>query len=769
VRSEPGVLISCLLLTSLALPALGEPQEKATTRDREFETQIRPLLDTYCVACHGPKKQKAKVDLSSARAEADLAKDVSQWLQVSKQIKTHAMPPEEEKKQPGDAERDRLVAWLDAALDRIDDRAPRDPGRVTLRRLNRAEYNNTIRDLIGLDLHPADDFPLDDVSEGFDTLGEVLSLPPLLLERYLDAGNRILDQAVFSDGPAPFLSKTLAAAELAKEGVKDGALDLPLEKEVGVSVSVPVDGRYQIRIRASQKKAAEGAAILAVKLDDVDMTLLRVEAEQGKAQEVVGVFPLLAGTRKLRLRHTPPRAANKGDPLPETHLSLEQVEISGPEKSVSHRRIFFVDGDTRDDARKVLDRFASRAFRRPLEAGESDRLLGVYDAAKARGRSFAASVRQGLWSVLVSPHFLFRVERDASDRDEHGACRLNDWELASRLSYFLWSSMPDAPLLELAAKGRLRDPAVLREQSRRMLADPRSRAFVDNFAGQWLGLRRLEQIQPDHDLFPTFTEPLRRAMIDEAWTFFDHVLRDDRSILELVDADYTYVNEPLAKHYGLKGVKGDAMRRVELKESPRGGVLTMAGTLTLTSHPTRTSAVKRGKWVLDELLGAPPPPPPPNVPELNEASKNRPDAKTLSLRERLELHRADPQCFGCHRRMDVLGLGLENFDPIGRWRESDAGKRIESAGTLPTGERFLNPAQLKRILVSSKDDFARALTEKLFVYALGRSAERGDRREIRRVVEALKRNDYRFSTLIEEVAVSYPFRYRRVSARENAR
>jgi hypothetical protein len=762
-------LISWFVLTLLALPAQGDPQEKTTSRDKEFETRIRPLLETYCASCHGPKKQKAKVELASAQGEGDLAKDVPKWLQVVKQLKNHAMPPEDEKKQPSDADRDRLIIWLDAALDRIDERSPRDPGRVTLRRLNRAEYNNTIRDLIGLDLRPADDFPLDDVSDGFDTQGEVLSLPPLLLERYLDAASRILDQAVVSEGPLPVLSKSLSASDLAKDGVKDGAVDMGLERQVAVSIAVPADGRYEIRVRAAQKKGAEGTAILAVKLDDVDMTLLRVDAEQGKAQDYVGSFPLLAGTRKLQLRHTPHRAPNKGDPTPETHLYLEHVEISGPEKTRIHRQIFFIDGDTRDDARKILDRFATRAFRRPPAPGESDRLLALYDEAKSKGRSFAASVRQGLWSVLVSPHFLFRVERDGSERDEYGACRLNDWELASRLSYFLWSSMPDAPLLELASTGKLRDPAVLRDQARRLLADPRSRAFVDNFAGQWLGLRRLEQIQPDHDLFPTFTETLRRAMIDEAWTFFDHVLRDNRSVLDLVDADYTYLNEPLAKHYGIKGVKGDAMRRVELQESPRGGVLTMAGTLTLTSHPTRTSAVKRGKWVLDELLGAPPPPPPPNVPELSEASKNRPDAKSLSLRERLELHRADPRCFGCHRRMDVLGLGLENFDPIGRWRESDGDRKIEVAGTLPTGERFLNPRQLKNILAAGKEEFARALTEKLFVYALGRSSERGDRREIRRVVDALQRNDYRLSTLIEEVALSYPFRYRRPSAREESR
>ncbi|RPH43807.1 MAG: DUF1588 domain-containing protein, partial [Planctomycetota bacterium] len=266
-----------------------------------------------------------------------------------------------------------------------------------------------------------------------------------------------------------------------------------------------------------------------------------------------------------------------------------------------------------------------------------------------------------------------------------------------------------------------------------------------------------------------FNETLRRAMIEEPSLFFERLMRDDRSILELIDADYTYLNEPLAKHYGIKDVKGDAMRRVDLKDPNRGGVLTMAGILTLTSHPTRTSAVKRGKWILDEILGAPPPPPPPNVPELNEASKDRPDAKTLSLRQRLELHRADPQCFGCHRRMDTLGLGMENFDPIGRWRANENGKRLDVAGVLPTGEKFSTPGRLKKILAGCKDDFARAIVGKMLVFALGRSIERGDRREIKRVVESLRRNEYRFSTLIEEVVVSYPFRHRRPIRKEESR
>ena len=736
------VLVSAVAAIALA----AVPQQK------EFETQVRPALATYCVGCHGGSKPKAKLDLS---APSDVARDSARWLEVLKQLKTRAMPPDDAKKPLPEAEREKLVSAIDAALDRVDERAPRDPGRVTIRRLNRAEYNNTIRDLIGLDLRPADDFPQDDVGEGFDTVGEVLTLPPLLLDKYVDAAERILERAMVADGPAVLLEKKFEAASLTKEKPVDGAIELRFDQGLAQTmIAVPADGRYELRVRGRQEKSPEGRAIVGIRVDGVDTGLVNVPSEEGVYSTS---FELQRGERRLAIHHTPPKAYDaKKDVIPDTRLFLKEFEIAGPERSASHQRIFFV-----EDARKVLERFATRAFRRPLVAGELDRLVKLYDGARTQGKNFAGAVRIGLWSILVSPHFLFRVERGSGERDEFGSIKLGDWELASRLSYFLWSTMPDETLLDLAAKGRLRDPAVLKEQARRMLADPRSRALVDNFAGQWLGLRKLEQVQPDREMFPQFTEAVRRAMHDEAWYFFANLIREDRSVLELIQADYTFMNEPLAKLYGIKMIAGDSMRRVPLSDPNRGGVITMAAILTLTSHPTRTSAVKRGKWILDEILGAPPLPPPPNVPELNEASKNRPDAKTLTLRQRLELHRADPQCFGCHRRMDVLGLGLENFDAIGRWREKDGPKAIDPSGTLPTGESFSSPGGLKKILAGCKEDFARTLAEKMFVYAPGRTLERGDRREIKRAIEDLKKGDYRFSALVESVVSGYPFRYRR--------
>jgi uncharacterized protein DUF1592/uncharacterized protein DUF1588/uncharacterized protein DUF1587/uncharacterized protein DUF1585/uncharacterized protein DUF1595/cbb3-type cytochrome c oxidase subunit III len=751
-----GAIFLLAGLAGLAAGAGGQapPQEK------EFETLVRPLLATYCMSCHGGAKPKAKLDLSGAKGEGDLAHDPGRWLDLLKQLKTRAMPPDDAKKALPDGDREKLAAWIDAALDRVDERAPRDPGRVTLRRLNRAEYNNTIRDLVGLDLRPADDFPPDDVGEGFDTVGDILTLPPLLLDKYVDAADRILDKAMVASGPVEFLEKRVEAETLTKEKAANGTVELKCDQGLStITLVVPADGRYELRLRGRQDKSPDGRAVVGVRVDGVDTALVTVPAEEGV---YATSFELQRGERRLQVHHSAPKAIDaKKETNPDTRLHLDWIEVAGPERSASHRRLFSVEGEDRDAARTILERFATRAFRRPLAPGELDRVLKLFDAGRKEGKGFAAAVRQGLWSVLVSPHFLFRVERDSADRDEAGSVRLNGWELASRLSYFLWSTMPDPALLDLAASGTLRDPQVLREQARRMLADPRSRAFVDNFAGQWLGLRKLDQVQPDREMFPQFTEAVRRAMADEASYFFANLVHEDRSILELILADYTFVNEPLARIYGMKGITGDAMRRVPLPDANRGGVVTMAGILTLTSHPTRTSAVKRGKWILDEILGAPPPPPPPNVPELNEASKNRPDAKTLTLRQRLELHRADPQCFGCHRRMDVLGLGLENFDAIGRWREKDGAKAIDPSGTLPTGESFSSPGGMKKILAAAKEDFSRALTEKLCVYALGRTLERGDRRELKRMVEELRKHEYRFSALVESLVTSYPFRFRR--------
>ena len=740
-----------LLTTPAADPAAGPGLPARFARD------ARPLLDRYCSSCHGAKVRKADVDFSPYRDQAT-AERSDVWYDALAQLNAFAMPPVGSP-QPTAGERARLIGWLEATADRLDETAPRTPGRVPPRRLTRAEYDNTVRDLIGLDLRPADDFPPDDVAHGFDTAADALSLPPSLLEKYLAAAETILERAIVPDGPLEVFDRTTAGKDM--PGVRDAGWRL--EAEGGVPLDVPATGDYEVRV-ACGRSGPEGVPATAVlKVDGVDSAVWTVTAAAGEPEEVAAVVPLREGKRRVSVRHTWHTAAvPKGEALPDVRLTVAAVRVVGPLRAVAHRRIFATEPGPavtdRDAARAVVGRFATRAFRRPAAPAEVDRLTALYDRGRAAGKTHVEAARVPLLAVLVSPHFLFKVERGEGPVDDAGAVRLTGHELATRLSYFLWSGPPDDELLGLAADQTLHDPAVLAAQVKRMLADPRAAALAEHFAGQWLGLRRLDTAAPDRALFRGFTDPLRRAMADEVRMQFAAVARGDRSVLELLHADSTFLNEDLARHYGIRGVTGPHMREVPLSDPARGGVVTSAAVLTLTSHPTRTSPVKRGKWLLDEVLGAPPPPPPPDVPELAEPPAGRPAATTL--RERLERHRADPQCAGCHARMDALGLGLENFDAVGRWRDKDGGRPVSAAGELPGGERFASPAALKQVLLAHKGEFARCLTEKVFVYALGRGLGRSDRREVKRVADALETDGWRFSTLVTEVVRSYPFRYR---------
>jgi hypothetical protein len=557
------------------------------------------------------------------------------------------MPPED-RPQPSPEEVTRLAAGIKVALQEQDSKAPAspNPGRVTIRRLNRAEYNNTIRDLVGVDFRPADDFPADDVGYGFDNVGDVLSLPPLLLEKYLSAAERISERAI---------------------------------------------------------------------------------------------------------RARPP-AWRSGELLPE-----------------SHRRIIFRDpgspAEVPQAARAILERFATRAYRRPVTSAETDRHLTLVELAIQNGDSFERGVQLAVEAILVSPHFLFRVELDSRMRGTGPTTPSGDrvewignFELASRLSYFLWSSMPDEELFRSAADGRLRDPEELERQARRMIEDPKAQALVDNFAGQWLQIRNLKVVNPDRQKFPGFDEPLRTAMLRETELFFLAVMREDRSILEFLDADYTYLNERLARHYGLPGVAGEQFRRVHLDDPARGGLLTQASILTVTSNPNRTSPVKRGKWMLEQVLGSPTPPPPPEVSPLKEDSRA---GTTDSVRRKMEQHRTQTSCAICHNRLDPLGFGLENYDGIGGWREQDGGLPIDASGALPSGESFQGPAQLKAVLRSRGREFARCLAEKLLIYALGRGLEDTDRPAVDQIVKDVEENQFRFSALVLGIVQSDPFRKRR--------
>jgi len=593
--------------------------------DAPFAATLAPFLKSHCAKCHGGSSPEAELSLERYRDSAHIQTDYAVWEKVLKMLSERQMPPDDEP-QPSEADRQAAIRAIEAEMAKFDCGGERHPGRVTIRRLNRVEYNNTIRDLIGIDFKPADDFPSDDVGNGFDNIGDVLSIPPILLEKYLAAAESIVEKA-FAD-----------------QAARD--------------------------------------RILAVK----------------------------------------------------------------PEPDGSNRRQVM---------RQNLATFATRAFRRPTTDDELSRIYRIVQFARDLGSSDEEAMQSGLQAILSSPHFLFRVELDPAADDADGIRELNDYELASRLSYFVWSSMPDEELFTLARQGTLRQPEVLRAQAARMLRDPKSKSLIKDFAGQWLQLRDLPNLTPDQELFPAFDEELRQAMLQETELFLEALIREDRSVLDLLNADFSYVNERLARHYGLTGVEGDEFRRVKLPDQRRG-VLTHGSILLLTSNPTRTSPVKRGKWILDNILGEPPLPPPAGVPELDEGVE-----LLGSLRERMEQHRADESCAVCHRQMDTLGFGLENFDAIGAWRVRDGQAEIDASGSLPGGYDFRSPKELMELLKEQhKQQFCRCLTQKMLTYALGRGLEPYDRCAVDTIMKKLAEDDFRFSSLVTGIVTSDPFMLR---------
>ena len=760
-----GLLFAGALL--LLWPRFRPPQASRaeTAAAHGYAAEIRPILSTHCYSCHGNKKAKAKLNLEAFLDEASVVKARKTWKKIYDQIQAREMPPQEKPRLPV-PDLEKLTSWLEALLDRPDPSAPRDPGRVVLRRLNRIEYRNTIRDLVGVDFNPnAEDFPSDDVGYGFDNIGDVLSMPPILMEKYLAAAEKILGQAIQTEDRYRPAVRRFEARSMQVQGggsVPEGDFLVMFANGEGVlPIEISQAGNYVLRIRAAGDQAGSEPARMALKVDDRPIRVIDVAVSRKEAKVYEEKVELRPGSRRISTSfindyYNPEAKPKERD----RNLVLDYLELVGPvdqkapEPPESHRRIIFtkpgLSVSKRQAATEIVGRFARLAFRRPVAPAELERFLGLYDLAEKQGDSFEASIRLALEGILVSPHFLFRIERSSG--------RLNGHELACRLSYFLWNTMPDAELFDAAEKGTLREPASFEAQVRRMLRDPKARSLAENFAIQWLQLRRLETQSPDPKRFPSWDEKLRAAMHDEAVLLFDEVVREDRSVLELLGARYTYLNERLAAHYGIPGVKGPQMRRVELEDPRRGGVLTLGAVLTVTSNPTRTAAVKRGKWVLETILGTPPPPPLPDAGELKDETE---EDRKLSLRQRLEKHRADPSCANCHKRMDPIGFAFENYDAIGAWRDRDGPHAIETAASLPDGSSFRGPVELKALLLTRKDDFVRCLAEKMATYALGRGVEFYDASTVKAIRGALAGQQYRFSTLILEIARSYPFQYRR--------
>ncbi len=635
-----------------------------------------------------------------------------------------------------------------------------DPGRVTQRRLNRYEYDNTIRDLLAVDFHPAADFPADDSGYGFDNIGDVLSLSPVLMDKYLAAAEKIAAIAIPSGAlPKPGFQR-YSRSENMLPGKSPGlriSNQFPAEGDYDFSIGVRgKPDTSQVTISLDDKTL--GPVAIETKLDDRRTAEIRVHAPFGT--HIVSL-DLAGGSNPPALAATEEETK---DGKPPVQPGISYLEIRGPYNPVapplseSYLRVFpcgHAPGHhTLECARTDLAALARRAYRRPVTAQEVDDLARFVETARQQGESLEQGMRVALEAMLVSPRFLFRIESDANPATHN----LDGFELATRLSYFLWSSLPDEELFQLAASGRLPSPEVLDTQIHRMLADPKAKALAESFGGQWLETRNLESIRPDPIRFPMFDDDLRRDMQQESALFFESVIEEDRSILDFLDADYTFLNERLANFYGIPSVEGNEFRRVVLPPgSHRGGILTQAAVLTVSSYPARTSPVLRGKWVLENILNTPPPPPPPNVPNLDEKAIGA----SASLRQQLEQHRANPACRACHARMDPLGFGLENYDAIGHWRTHDGNFPVDATGTLPRGQSFSGPDGLKALLLQDKDAFARCLAGKLLTYALGRGLLPEDLVTVKSIVSRIAADNYRFSSLVRAIAASPAFEMRR--------
>lgn len=733
-----------------------------------YEKQIVPLLDKYCYSCHGHGKKKGDFALDIYKAQADAVNDPKAWEKVLENLRSHTMPPEE-KPQPKLEEVELVSKWIEAQVFACDCDNP-DPGRVTLRRLNRAEYNNTIRDLVGVNFQPADDFPADDSGYGFDNIGDVLSVPPVLMEKYLAAAEKIMEAAIVAEDPAKARIRRYPGAELDGSAPTDvidgGGKKLTREGDIFVRFTVTQPGEYALRAMAYGDQFGPEPPKMKFRLNKEDLQTFDVPSESDKPQLFEVKVRPAAGTNRFSAAYLN-NLVNNSDKDPkkrgDRNLNIEYLEVAGPldvplpPLPETHRRIFFTDGaptNKTEYARAIVQRFANRAFRRPAKSEEVDRLVRFVPMAMKQGDTFERGVQLALEAVLVSPNFLFRGELQPEPNNPKAVHPINDYALASRMSYFLWSTMPDAELLALAEKRKLRRN--LDAQVKRMLKDPRSRALVENFGGQWLQLRNLRIASPDAKTFPGYDDALRLAMQQETEAFFEHIVREDRPVLDFLNANYTFVNGRLAKHYGIGGVAGEKFQRVSLKGTGRAGVLTQGAILTLTSNPTRTSPVKRGKYVLENILGTPPPPAPPNVPELKEVKL------TGTLRQRMEQHRENPTCASCHARMDPIGFGFENFDGVGAYRQKDEEFPIDPSGQLVSGESFNGATALAAMLAKRKrEEFVRCLSEKMLTYAIGRGPEFYDKCALDEIAKGVSRRGYRFSSLIREIVQSVPFQQRR--------
>jgi hypothetical protein len=786
-----------------------------------FSASTDPIqfVQTNCNACHNASVASGGIDFTSLSKADTFVVNRDVWEKAAGKIKAGEMPPPGLAKPPA-ADTAGVTAFLESEFARQDAAIKAEPGRVSARRLNRAEYNNTVRDLLGVDIHPADSFPADQAAFGFDDISDALAINPVLLEKYADAADRSVRTAIY--GPEklkPSMHHYPFAVRLnLTRGQKVKAPDAAHYDLTGLSSlhashvihRFPVDGTYSFRVvfnghRPNQSMPAQGAVWIDGKMIqelDVDATDLEGQVREFRAKvsagdhlvscsylkEYHGLPPSYGGPEPSSRPPVPLISAHgklseqdietlrklgttiKTDSI-ETRIDnrFESIDIGGPFDQTggplaqSRRRVFVCDKQTPACAREIIGSFAQRAFRRPVAAKEIEPYIGIYGLVRKQGDSFSEGIVAALDAVMVSPKFIYRIESDRQAEAGRTAVPVSGYEMASRLSYFLWSTMPDEELLHLAGENRFCEPAVLDAQVRRMLRDEKARALVENFAGQWLQFRNIDVVRPDNERFPDFDESLRYSMRRETELFVENIVRHDGSILDFLDANYSFLNERLARFYGVPDVAGPEFRRVDMSATNRGGgILAQSGILTISSYSTRTSPVLRGKWILENLLNDPPPAPPASVPALDDTKIGQ----SASLRQQMEAHRSNAVCASCHSKMDPLGFGLENLNAIGAWRDSEGKFPVDSSGVLPGGQKFQGPNELKKLLLERRTAFVAGLSEKMLTYALGRGLERYDRPALQTIEAGVAAHDYKFSQLVTEVVSSLPFQMKRVGDSE---
>jgi len=753
----------------------------------------KATIDQYCVTCHSTRLKSGDLVLENADV-AHVATNVEVWEKVVRKLRAGVMPPQGARR-PDDATMHALIASLETSLDQAAAAQP-NPGRPLLHRLNRAEYRNAIRDLLNLDVDVTALLPPDDSAYGFDNISDVLGVSPSLQERYLTAAGRVSRLAV-GDLAMRAGSDTYRVQQDVSQNQHIEGLPLGTVGGLRVQHTFPLDAEYEFRtqlyrtnlniVRGLQypsefEIAIDGQQVHHVTIggnddlaamydkptdtgDAVELRMrVRVPVKAGPHEVTATFIENMSVKDTVRLQPFLRSSADNFDWAGRPHI--QTFSVTGPFNAVatgetaSRREIFTCRPATprreRDCATEILSRLARRAYRQPVSKAELEPILGFYDAARRRG-TFESGIQRGLERILASPRFAFRVEHDPDSVTPGTPYRVSDVELASRLSFFLWSSIPDDTLLDLASRGRLKDPVVLDQQVRRMLADPKSSALVENFAGQWLQLRNVRSVLPNSDEFPDFDDNLRQSFRRETELLVESIIREDRNVLDLLRADYTFVNERLARHYGIPGIYGSRFRRVAVTDDARKGILGKGSMLAVTSHAERTSPVLRGKWVLENILGLPVPPPPPDVPQLKPAEEGQ---KPKTLREQMAEHRTNPTCATCHKVMDPVGLSLENFDAVGAWRTQEAGSPIDVSGQLADGRLVNGVVTLRQAILDKPELFVGTMTEKMMIYALGRGVSAEDMPGIRRILHDASANDYRFSSLVLGIVKSVPFQMR---------